>query len=277
MDFLFGDLTFIQRGVLAALIVGFICPLLGSFLLVRRVTIISESLSHVTLTGISAGVLMGQTMQFMDVNPLYSGLLFALIGSLLIEKLRQEYRHFQELAIPIILSAGIGLSAILISIAQTGYTEWFNYLFGSIVSVTQEDLLFIIVTAFVVLLIMIFFFKEFISISFDQEYAKVSGISLKGMNFLFSLLVALVISMSMKVVGILLVGALIALPVAAAIRVAKSFKQVMFLGVLFGEAAILSGVYISYHMDIATGGTIVMSAMFILAIVACLQMIFSRS
>ncbi|MFC5713397.1 metal ABC transporter permease [Thalassorhabdus alkalitolerans] len=277
MDFLFGDLTFIQRGVLAALIVGFICPLLGSFLLVRRVTIISESLSHVTLTGISAGVLMGQTMQFMDVNPLYSGLLFALIGSLLIEKLRQEYRHFQELAIPIILSAGIGLSAILISIAQTGYTEWFNYLFGSIVSVTQEDLLFIIITAFVVLLIMIFFFKEFISISFDQEYAKVSGISLKGMNFLFSLLVALVISMSMKVVGILLVGALIALPVAAAIRVAKSFKQVMLLGVLFGEAAILSGVYISYHMDIATGGTIVMSAMFILAIVACLQMIFSRS
>ncbi|WP_100398329.1 metal ABC transporter permease [Bacillus sp. FJAT-44742] len=277
MDFLFGDLTFIQRGVLAALIVGFICPLLGSFLLVRRVTIISESLSHVTLTGISAGVLMGQTMQFMDVNPLYSGLLFALIGSLLIEKLRQEYRHFQELAIPIILSAGIGLSAILISIAQTGYTEWFNYLFGSIVSVTQEDLLFIIITAFVVLLIMIFFFKEFISISFDQEYAKVSGISLKGMNFLFSLLVALVISMSMKVVGILLVGALIALPVAAAIRVAKSFKQVMFLGVLFGEAAILSGVYISYHMDIATGGTIVMSAMFILAIVVCLQMIFSRS
>jgi zinc transport system permease protein len=262
---IFQQLTFLERGIAAGLLIGFISPLIGAFLLVRRMTIISEGLSHVTLTGITAGVLMMQTSAvFAFINPLYTGLLAALAGSLLIEKLRQVYKHFQELAIPIILSAGVGLSAVMISIAETGYTEWYAYLFGSILTVTLSDLLFIFLTGVLSMLIIGFFYKELLSISFDQEFASTSGISVRKINFLFSLLIALVISMSMKVVGILLVGALITLPVAAAILFAKSFRHVLLLGIIFGEAAVLGGIVSSYYLNVATGGMIVVTGIIIL-------------
>ncbi|WP_142247962.1 metal ABC transporter permease [Alkalihalobacterium alkalinitrilicum] len=255
------NLSFIERGMVAAGLIGFICPLLGAFLLVRRISIISESLSHITLTGIAAGVLLTSTMTFFSfINPLYFGLVFAFIGSLLIERLRQVYRDFQEIAIPIILSTGVGLSAIIISISKTGYNQWFMYLFGSIVSVTLQDLYFMILTSIVVLIILTLFYKEFVAISFDQEFAKVSGISIRGLNFIFSFLIALVIALSMKVVGILLVGAMIVLPAASAIIFAKSFKSLLWLSVLFGQLAMLTGSYFSYHLNIATGGGIVLFA-----------------
>ncbi|WP_100372422.1 metal ABC transporter permease [Bacillus sp. FJAT-45037] len=268
MQELLMNLTFIERGVLAGVIIAFICPIVGAFLLVRRVSIISESLSHITLTGISAGVLVSSTtIWFADVNPLYAGFLFAIIGSLLIEKLRDLYKSFQELAIPIILSAGVGLSAIFMSLSTSGYNEWYMYMFGSIVSVTRGDLQFIIWAAIIVIAIVVLFYKEFISISFDQEYASVSGVSVRLMNQIFAVLIAFVIAMSMKIVGILLVGAMIVLPVATSIHFAKSFKQVIIYGMVFAQVAMLSGIYFSYQFNIATGGMIVMMGMIQLLLV----------
>lgn len=259
------QLTFLERGIIAGVIIGFICPLLGAFLLVRRITVISEALSHITLTGIAAGIFFSQAVVWLGfINPLYTGLVFSLLGSLLVEKLRQIYKHFQELAIPIILSAGIGAGAILISISQTNYVEWYNYLFGSIVTVTLSDLYFIFGTGIVAIIILGGFYKELISISFDQEFAKTSGISVRKLNFFFALLIAIVISMSMKVVGILLVGAMVTLPVAASIQLAKSFRQVVILGIIFGEAAMVGGIVMSYYFDIATGGMIVVTGVVLL-------------
>ncbi|MCR6110421.1 metal ABC transporter permease [Bacillus sp. A301a_S52] len=260
------QLTFLERGIIAGIIVGFICPIIGAFLLVRRMTIISEGLSHITLTGIAVGIVMMQSPATSFINPLYTGVLFSLIGSLLVEKLRQIYRHFQELAIPIILSAGIGLSALLISISPSNNTEWFNYLFGSIVTVTLADLLFIVVTGIVMMSIVLLFYKELLSISFDQEFAITSGISVKKMNFLFSILVALVISMSMKVIGILLVGAMVTLPVAVSIQFAKSFRQVVIIGIIVGEISVIGGIIMSIYFNIATGGMIVVTGVMILII-----------
>ncbi|MFC0558076.1 metal ABC transporter permease [Halalkalibacter alkalisediminis] len=266
------QLTFIERGILAGVIIGFIAPVVGAFLLVRRVSIITESISHITLAGLSAGVLLGTLGPwFSELNPMYIGVIFALIGALVTERLRMIYKHFQELAVPIILSTAIGMSAIFISLARTGYNEWYAYLFGSIVSVTISDLHFILVTAVFVLIIIGLFYKEFISISFDQEFAKVSGIPLKVVNFMFALLVALVISLSMKVVGILLVGALVVIPVATSIQLAKSFKQLVGYGVIFAQLAMLSGLFFSYQFAIATGGMIVLMSLVILIVVLVLK------
>ncbi|TWI57780.1 metal ABC transporter permease [Halalkalibacter nanhaiisediminis] len=273
MDILL-HLTFIERGLVAGVIIGFIAPIVGAFLLVRRVSVISESISHITLTGISAGVFLGTLGPFFQaINPMYLGVIFALLGALITERLRVVYRHFQELAIPIILSAGIGMSAIFISLARTGYNEWYTYLFGSIVSVTVSDIQFILGMALIVLIIIGMFYKEFISISFDQEFAKVSGISIRTANFVFALLIALVISMSMKVVGVLLVGAMIVIPVATSIQIAKSFKQLIGYGILFAEIAVISGMYVSYQYNIATGGMIVLMALLVLLFVILLKKI----
>ncbi|WP_416149348.1 metal ABC transporter permease [Salipaludibacillus sp. HK11] len=270
------QITFLERGILAGLMIGFICPVIGAFLLIRRMTIITEGLSHITLTGIAAGVLMSQTSVLLAfINPLYTGLLFSLIGSLLVEKLRQIYKYFQELAIPIILSSGIGLSAIFISLSSSGNAEWYNYLFGSIVTVTLSDLVFIFMTGFVALILLGAFYKELLSISFDQEFATTSGISVKKMNFLFSVLIALVISMSMKVIGILLVGAMVTLPVAASMQFAKSFRQVVFIGILFGETSIIGGMMFSYFFNIATGGTVVVTGVVLLILALIIKRIIN--
>jgi len=272
------QLTFIERGVLAGIIIGFIAPIVGAFLLVRRVSIITESISHITLAGISAGVFIGTLGSwFTIVNPMYVGVLFALIGALVTERLRTVYKHFQELAVPIILSTAIGMSAIFISLARTGYNEWYGYLFGSIVSVTISDLYFILLTAVSVLVIITLFYKEFISISFDQEFAKVSGIPLKTVNFMFALLTALVISLSMKVVGILLVGALVVIPVATSIQVARSFKQLVVYGIVFAQMAMLSGLFFSYQFSIATGGMIVVMSLLILILILLIKKVQAKS
>nr|WP_093048487.1 metal ABC transporter permease [Salipaludibacillus aurantiacus] len=268
------QLTFLERGIIAGLIIGLICPVIGSFLLVRRMTIISEGLSHITLTGIAAGVFLSQSVVYLGfINPLYTGLLFSLAGSLLVEKLRQIYKHFQELAIPIILSSGIGLSAILISVTPSNTTEWFNFLFGSIVTVSLADLGFIFFTGVIMLVLLGMFYKELLSISFDQEFAATSGISVRKMNFLFAVLIALVISMSMKVIGILLVGAMVTLPVAASIQFAKSFRQVVLIGILIGELSVLGGVMLSIYLNIATGGMIVVTGVFLLILTMLIKKI----
>ncbi len=274
MDIL-SQLSFIERGLVAGVMIGLIAPIVGAFLLVRRVSVISESISHITLTGISAGVFLGTLgTWFQMVNPIYVGVIFALFGALITERLRDVYRHFQELAVPIILSAGIGMSAIFISLARTGYNEWYTYLFGSIVSVTVSDVQFILLMSVIVLMIIVIFYKEFISISFDQEYAKVSGMSIRTVNFVFALLIALVISMSMKVVGVLLVGAMIVIPVATSIQLAKSFKQLIGFGIVFAEIAVISGMYLSYQYHIATGGMIVLMALFVLFFVIMLKKVW---
>ncbi|MBU9722467.1 MULTISPECIES: metal ABC transporter permease [Bacillaceae] len=266
------QLTFIERGIVAGLIIGLICPLLGAFLLVRRITIITEALSHITLTGITAGVFISQTMTWLAfINPLYTGLIFSLVGSILIEKLRHAYKSFQELAVPIILSSGIGLSAILIGLSSGSTVEWYSYLFGSLVTVSLSDLYFTMATGFIAFIIIFAFYKEWLSISFDQEFAKTSGIKVNRLNFFFSLLIALVISMSMKVVGILLVGAMVTLPVAASIQIAKSFRQVVILGIIFGEVAMIAGILFSYYFNIATGGMVVVTGVVILLLTSLIK------
>lgn len=264
MEFL-EQLTFIERGVIAGLVVGILAPIMGAFLLVRRMTIISEGLSQITLAGIATGVVIGQSTQLMqDVNPLITGFLFALAGALVVEKLRSVYRYFQELAVPIILSAGLGISAILISSSGMSSTEWFNFLFGSLLTVSLSDLIFILSAGTVSFFILIIMYKEWLSISFDSEFAHTSGIAVKRMNLLFAALIAAVISVSISVVGILLVGAMITLPVAAALQVSGSFRQVILYGIVFGELSVTLGMLSSYYFNIATGGMIVTAGIIIL-------------
>ncbi len=194
---------------------------------------------------------------------------FSVAGSLFIERLRSVYKHYQELAIPIILSGGIGISVIFISLANGFNTDLFSYLFGSVSAVSRLDLWIIVGISLVVVLVVVLLYKELFLLSFDEEHAKASGISAKWIHFIFILVVALVIAASMRIVGTLLVSALMTLPVAASIRIAKGFKQAIFLSILFGELSVLAGLILSYYLDLAPGGTIVMLS--ILILIGCIS------
>jgi zinc transport system permease protein len=256
---------FMRNALVSGLVIGFLAPLLGVFLVVRRLSMIADALSHITLSGIAFSLLLGKYIVTLStLNPIYLGMTFSVVGALSIEKLRKTYKHYQELAIPIILSAGIGFGVVFISMADGFNTDLFNYLFGSIIAIRRSDMLTILTIGIIVFAVILVFYKEFFSLSFDEENAKTTGIPRKTLNLVFIIMVALVIASAMRIVGILLVSSLMVLPVAASIKVANSFKQTFFYAIIFGEISVLLGLYLSYELDWKPGGTIVMLSFLIL-------------
>lgn len=225
-------------------------------------------MSHVALAGIAGSLFLSQQVLFFSaLNPVYFGIGTAVGGSLLIEKLRGMYKHYEELAIPVILSAGIGLGAIFISLSKGFSADLIGYLFGSVSAVSRQDLLIVIVIAIIVIAFIYFLYKELFVLSFDAEYSKVSGINARYIQLFFMVITALVIGASMRIVGILLVSSLMTVPVAAAMQLAKSFKGAMIYSIVLGEMSVLIGLVSAFYLDIAPGGTIVVTSILLLLLV----------
>jgi zinc transport system permease protein len=259
---------FLRYTLFSGILIGLICPILGTFLIVRRLSMMADGLSHVTLSGVAAGMLLAKKIPFFGgVSPLFFGMLFSVAGSLFIERLRKVYKSYQDLAIPIILSGGLGLFTVLISMADGFTADLYSYLFGKIVTVTIEDLYALIGVAAVVIATVFLIYKELFAVSFDEEFARVSGVARKSINLWFMILVALTIAASMRIVGVLLISAMITIPVAASLQIAGSFRQTVFYAILFAETSVLSGLYFAYLLDWASGGTIVLMAVFLLLLV----------
>ena len=266
---------FLQNAFLSGMIIGMIAPLLGVFIVVRRLSLIADALSHVTLAGIAGSLYLSQSfVGLATLNPIYLGIVASVSGSILIERLRRLYKHYEELAIPIIMSGGLGVSAIFISLASGFNTDLMSYLFGSVSAVSRQDLYIVLAVAIIVFIFLFAFFKELFVLSFDEEYAKASGLPAKWVHFLFMIVVALVIAASMRIVGILLVSSLITLPVAAAMRMAKGFKEAIIYSIVFGELAVVIGLVSAFYLNLAPGGTIVVTSIIILLIVILAKKLF---
>ena len=254
---------FMRYSFISGIIVGLIAPLLGTFIVVRRLSLIADALSHISLGGITFGVYISSITGFL-INPLITAVLFSIIGALSIEKMRTVYKHFSEISIPIIMSLGIALSVVFLSLSNGFNQDLFGYLFGSISAVTRNDLILISIIGVIVVSFVVLLYKEMFLLSFDEEYSEVMKIS-GVIHFIFIVLVALVISASMRIVGTLLVSAMMTLPVAAAMRITSSFKTLILMSIIFGEISVLIGLVLGFYLDIAPGGMIVLVAIFILA------------
>ncbi|ABO51153.1 ABC-3 protein [Desulforamulus reducens MI-1] len=248
---------FMQRALIAGFLVGLICPAVGLFITVRRMSMISDALAHVCLSGVAAGIITG-------IHPVLSASLFAAGGGLLIERLRKAYHTYSEISIAIILSAGVALGAILLDLGKGYSANFISYLFGSIVAISTDDLKIISLMGFSILLLIHLLNKEMFAISFDEDHARVSGIPVDAISICFTIITALTIAMSIRVVGILLVSSLMVLPVATSMRLASSFRSAMLLAILFAESAILVGLFASFYINLAPGGSIVMTSVILL-------------
>jgi zinc transport system permease protein len=251
--------SFIVRGLEAGIIVAIVAPLIGIFLVLRRYSLIADTLAHVSLAGVAIGLLFG-------INPVLAALGTALIASLGIEKLRDSKKVYGESALALFLSGSLALAIVLLGLARGFNANLFNYLFGSIATVTQSDVYIIYVLGFSVIAVLGFSYKELVYVTFDEESAKVSGIPTRFINTALIILTAITVALAIPIVGVLLIAALIVIPVVAALQLRQSFARTIIFAEIISIFSVISGIFVSFYLDLSTGGTIVL---IMLAIFVC--------
>jgi zinc transport system permease protein len=242
---------FIQKAIVAGCFVAILCSTLGVFLVLKRFSLIGDGLAHVTFGSVAVGLLV-------QSQPMYTAIPLVMLSSLGILRLTERARVYGDMAIGIVSSLGIAAGIILVSISGGYNIDLFSYLFGSILSISNTEVITSIVLSVIVIIIVSLFYNDLVSISFDEECAKVSNIKVRRINEILVLLTALTVVLAMKVVGIMLVSALLILPGAAALQTAKSFKATMIIAGAIAVFSVVSGIWISFMVNLPTGGTIVM-------------------
>ncbi len=255
MDMLHYD--FMIRALIAGLITGLICPALGVFLVLRRYSFMADTLAHISLAGVAFGLWLGVAAEF---SPLLT-LLVAMIGALMVDYLRVRSRLSAEALLALMMSGGLALAVVFFGLSRGGVLDITSYLFGSLMTVSAADLWLILIVGAAVLLFLLFLAKELYFICSDEEAARVSGLPVDLLNRIFILLVAMTVAVSLRVVGTLLVGALMVIPVLTSLIVGRSFRQVVYLSLALGVFSSLLGLTASYQFGLAAGGCVVLVAL----------------
>lgn len=256
--------------LIAGLCIGVIAPLIGSVVVIRRLSFIADTLSHFSLAGVTFGVFISKFIpaNFIPIDPIFLGVIFSIIGTFLIEKLRGFYKNYKELSMPIVMSFGVALSGIFIAISEgisTSFTT--GLLFGSIMTVSKTDLYIILSVSLAIILFIAYFYKQIVALCFDEVNARISGVNVKLLQFIITIILAIVISIFIDFVGVLLISALLIVPVAASILIGNSFKGTITTAIIISEASILIGIYSSFGLSLPIGSTVVLLNVFILFVI----------
>ncbi|MBI4039110.1 metal ABC transporter permease [Candidatus Daviesbacteria bacterium] len=251
--------SFMVRALQAGLIVGLICPLIGIFLVLRRYSLMADTLAHVSLAGVAIGLIT-------KINPFITALITTIISSIAIEKLRETKRVYGESALALFLSGSLALAIVLISLARGFNADLFGYLFGSITTVQASDLGTISILGIAVIGLIVLFYKELVYISFDEETARVSGVPTKFINSLLIILTATTIAISLRIVGVLLISGLMVIPVTAALQLKKGFLTTIIFAEIISLFSVIVGIFASYYLNLAAGGAIVLVTLIIFSL-----------
>ncbi len=256
------DYPFMQRALIAGLIIAVLASLSGSFIVLRRYSLLSETLAHVSLVGVAIGLLFG-------IAPLWMAIAASLVASWLIEYLRSVHGLYSDSVLAIFLSGSLALAIVIVSMAGSFNASLFSYLFGSILSVSNEDLWVMGVFGALGMGLLLAFFKELYFIAFDEEVARASGIRVALLNFMLVSVIAVIIAISIRVVGTLLIGALMVIPPVAAIRFGMGFYPTTLLSVGIALVSVVAGLSISYLFSLPSGAAIVLCLLvfFVIALV----------
>ncbi len=261
---------FMQRALLAALITGVTAPAIGTFLVQRRLALLGDGIGHVALTGVAAGLLTGTA-------PLLTAVIAATLGALAIELMRTYAKTSGDVALAMLFYGGLAAGVLLINLAGDSASTLNSYLFGSIVTVTSDDLVVVGILGALVLAVVLAATPQLFAVCQDEEHARVSGVPVRLYGILIAVLAAVTITVAMRTVGLLLVSALMVVPVAAAQQVARSFRGTHLLAMLLGLVAAIGGVVASFEIDTQPGPTIVLTAMLCFAVLAAARGVLALS
>ncbi|MEU7021726.1 metal ABC transporter permease [Streptomyces sp. NPDC046203] len=246
--------AFMQRSLLAALLIGITAPAVGVYLVQRRQALMGDGIGHVAMTGVGLGFLL-------NTSPIWMATLVAIVGSVVMELIRTYGKARGDLALALLFYGGMAGGVLLINLSPTGSNaKLSSFLFGSLSLVSPEDVVTIAVLAAFVILVTVGLRRQLFAVSQDEGFARVTGLPVRLLNLLIAVTAAVTVTVAMRVVGLLLVSALMVVPVAAAQQLARSFRATFVLAVAIGTVVTLSGTTASYYQDLPPGATIVLLA-----------------
>ncbi|HEX2577968.1 MAG TPA: metal ABC transporter permease [Aquihabitans sp.] len=253
---------FMRRALLAAVLIGLTAPSVGIYLVQRRLALVGDGLGHVALTGVAVGLVTSR-------SPVLTALVAAALGAIAIELVRARGRTSGDVALAVLFYGGIAGGVVIVSQAPAGTSANLDaYLFGAITTTTTSDLWTFVVLSVAVLAVTIGLGRYLFAISDDEEHARASGLPVLRLNVLLAVVTAVTVVVSMRVVGLLLISALMVIPIATAQLVARSFRSTLVLATVLGTAASVTGVTTSFYADTPSGGTIVLVAIAAFVVVA---------
>lgn len=244
------EYSFMIRAFLAGVLIATLAPALGLFVVVRRYSMLSDSLAHISLLGVAFGFLF-------SISTVWSAIIVALLFSWLMEYLRQNHKIYSDSILSIFLSGSLALSIIIVSLSNSFNSSLFDYLFGSIVSVSDEDIYAISIFGSASLVVLAKYYKKMLFASFDESSAMASGINTRALSYLLVSLTAITIGLSIKIVGALLIGALMIIPVVSAMQLGRGFYATAIIAIVISVFSVVAGLFTSYYLSMPSGATIV--------------------
>lgn len=253
---------FMQRALLSAIAISIMCSIVGLFLVLKRHSLFGDALAHVAFGGIALGLFTG-------VYPILTAYVVAILSAVGVNKLRESTKIPPDSSIAVLLTSGLAIGVILISISGGFTLDLFSFLFGNILLVSNEDLIMILITDAIVVPIIYVLYKRLILIVFDENQAKVSGLNVTWINTLFIVLASITIIASIRLVGVLLISSLIVIPNITALLLGKGFKKTVFISCAISVFSVVFGIVASYYVNLVPSGTIVLTmvSMFIVTII----------
>ncbi|MFD0552849.1 metal ABC transporter permease [Streptomyces rectiviolaceus] len=261
---------FMQRALIAAVLVGITAPAIGIYLVQRRQALMGDGIGHIAMTGVGLGFLLNS-------SPVWMATLIAVVGAVTMELIRAYGKTRGDIALAMLFYGGMAGGVLLINLSDTGSNaNLSSYLFGSLSTVSDSDVTAICLLAAFVVLVTVGLRKQLFAVSQDEEFARVTGLPVRALNLLIAVTAAVTVTVAMRVVGLLLVSALMVVPVAAAQQITRSFKVTFILSVVIGTAVTLSGTATSYYQDVPPGATIVLMAIGVFVVLTALATPLAR-
>ncbi len=256
--------SFMIRAMVAGIVVAVMLPVLGSFLVARRYSLMADSLAHVSLAGIGLGLLVGS-------SPVVMAIPVAVAGGMVLEYLRQSGRLSGENGLAVLMSGGLATAVVLAGLAKNQSVNFASYLFGSITTTSWTDIWLLGGLALVVLVVIGSWYRPLVYMAFDEDGARIMGYPVKFLNYLVVALAAVAVVLAMRVVGGLLIGALLVIPVLAASQLAQSFRSTIWWAVVLGVLAVIIGLVVAFYAGIAAGGAIVLATLTLFGLAVLLR------
>ena len=241
---------FMQKALIAGIAVGLICSFMGTFLVLRRYSLFGDGIAHVAFGGISVGLFLG-------VFPLWTAFIVSIFGGIGLQKLRQSTKISGDAAVAVVLVSGLAVGVLLVSSSGGFSVDLFSFLFGSILLISNEDTIMILAISSGIIATLLVLQKQFLHLTFNEEQAKLVGLRTTLLNYAFVILASITVVTSMRLVGILLISALIVIPNITAMMFGKGFKKTVCISMGISVISVIGGILLSYFLNLAPSGTIV--------------------